>query len=61
MQRPGWAPPEVDLERPSAARVYDYFLGGSHNVAVDRAMGDRAMGDRAIAAWPDLLAGRGSP
>ncbi|MGH3679798.1 MAG: SAM-dependent methyltransferase [Natronosporangium sp.] len=36
MQRPGWAPAAIDLERPSVARMYDYFLGGSHNFAVDR-------------------------
>jgi S-adenosyl methyltransferase len=36
MQRPNWAPAEVDMDRPSAARVYDYFLGGAHNFAVDR-------------------------
>ena len=29
-------PTEVDLSRPSAARVYDYFLGGAHNFQVDR-------------------------
>jgi hypothetical protein len=28
----------VDLDRPSVARVYDYYLGGSHNFAVDREM-----------------------
>jgi hypothetical protein len=37
VDRPDWAPPSVDLHRPSAARVYDYFLGGAHNFAVDRA------------------------
>ncbi|MGA8116613.1 MAG: SAM-dependent methyltransferase [Actinocatenispora sp.] len=26
----------LDLERPNAARIYDYLLGGSSNVAVDR-------------------------
>jgi S-adenosyl methyltransferase len=36
MDRPTWAPAGVDLDRPSAARVYDYFLGGAHNFAVDR-------------------------
>ncbi|SRR6266536_39284 len=36
MDRPSWAPADVDLDRPSAARVYDYFLGGAHNFAVDR-------------------------
>jgi hypothetical protein len=36
MDRPSWAPADVDVDRPSAARVYDYFLGGAHNFAVDR-------------------------
>jgi hypothetical protein len=40
---------EIDLHRPNAARVYDYYLGGSHNFAVDREMGERA-----IALWPEL-------
>lgn len=40
---------EVDLTRPSAARVYDYYLGGAHNFAVDREMAEQAMG-----MWPDL-------
>jgi hypothetical protein len=39
--RPTWAPPEIDLSRPSAARVYDYLLGGSHNFAADRDFADR--------------------
>lgn len=39
MDRPGWAPADVDIERPSIARVYDYYLGGSHNFAVDRDLG----------------------
>ena len=37
MDRPSWAPTEVDVTRPSVARVYDYYLGGSHNFASDRA------------------------
>ncbi len=24
------------MDRPSSARIYDYFLGGSHNCPVDR-------------------------
>jgi hypothetical protein len=36
VERPGWAPHDVDLDRPSAARVYDYFLGGAHHFDVDR-------------------------
>jgi S-adenosyl methyltransferase len=40
MERPGWAPAEIDLDRPSGARVYDYFLGGAHNFAVDRQLAE---------------------
>ena len=38
-----WAPHDIDLERPSVARMYDYLLGGAHNFAVDRAAVDRAV------------------
>ena len=31
-----WAPPGIDTGRASIARVYDYWLGGTHNFAVDR-------------------------
>ncbi|MEC3957039.1 SAM-dependent methyltransferase [Nocardia sp. CDC153] len=41
--RPEWAPLTVDLDRPSAARVWDYYLGGSHNFQVDRALARQAM------------------
>jgi hypothetical protein len=40
MDRPDWAPDSIDTERPSGARVYDYFLGGAHNFEVDRALAD---------------------
>jgi hypothetical protein len=33
--------PAVDPEVPNAARMYDYYLGGSHNFAADRAAADR--------------------
>jgi hypothetical protein len=33
--------PAVDPEVPNAARMYDYFLGGSHNFAADRATAER--------------------
>ncbi|WP_373293111.1 SAM-dependent methyltransferase, partial [Saccharothrix coeruleofusca] len=36
MEQASWVPASVDLDRPSAARMYDYYLGGSHNFAVDR-------------------------
>ena len=47
--RPVWAPREVDIDRPSAARMYDYYLGGSHNFAVDRELAREAVDD-----WPAL-------
>ncbi|HZP52211.1 SAM-dependent methyltransferase [Actinocrinis sp.] len=47
-QRPSWAPDEVDIERPAPARMYDYYLGGSHNFAADRELAEQAM-----AVWPD--------
>ncbi|MCW6003699.1 SAM-dependent methyltransferase [Micromonospora sp. CPCC 205371] len=43
MDRPAWAPPEVDLDRPSPARIYDYMLGGLHNFAVDRQMAEQVI------------------
>ena len=33
--------PGIDMTRPSVARVYDYWLGGKDNVAVDREMAAR--------------------
>ncbi|MGM1064744.1 SAM-dependent methyltransferase [Saccharothrix sp. Mg75] len=45
MERPDWAPGDIDLGRPSIARVYDYWLGGAHNFAVDRAVADRVLAD----------------
>lgn len=35
-------PTGIDPNRPSAARIYDAFLGGTHNFAADRAVADRA-------------------
>lgn len=35
-----WIPDEIDVAVPSAARVYDYLLGGGHNFAADRALGE---------------------
>jgi SAM-dependent methyltransferase len=43
VERPVWAPPEVALDRPSPARIYDYMLGGSHNFAVDRQMAEMVL------------------
>ena len=46
--RPAWAPDVIDLETPSAARMYDYYLGGSHNFAADRRLAEAA-----LRAWPE--------
>jgi hypothetical protein len=32
--------PQIDLTKPSIARVYDYWLGGKDHFAADRALGD---------------------
>lgn len=37
---PAWAPDAVDIETPSAARMYDYYLDGSHNFAADRVLAE---------------------
>jgi S-adenosyl methyltransferase len=37
-----WIPPDIDLDVPSAARVYDVFLDGGHNFAADRAFAAKA-------------------
>ncbi|HUL24229.1 MAG TPA: SAM-dependent methyltransferase [Streptosporangiaceae bacterium] len=42
-------PPGVDPTIPSPARLYDYYLGGTHNFPADRAAAKRI-----IAAMPDL-------
>lgn len=37
-------PPEgVDLQKPSIARIYDYYLGGTASWAIDREFGDKAI------------------
>ncbi|MBM7169913.1 SAM-dependent methyltransferase [Streptomyces sp. G44] len=43
MERPAWAPLGIDISMPSVSRIYDYYLGGSHNFEVDREAGRRAM------------------
>jgi S-adenosyl methyltransferase len=36
-----WVPEGLDLDRPSAARIYDYLLGGAHNFAHDRELAEK--------------------
>ncbi|GGY40816.1 hypothetical protein JI76_29960 [Streptomyces anulatus] len=38
-----WIPEDTDRERASAARAYDYLLGGSHHFEADRALGDQVL------------------
>lgn len=47
--RPSWAPADIPLDRPSFARMYDYYLNGNHNFEVDRRAADEA-----IAFYPDI-------
>jgi S-adenosyl methyltransferase len=47
-------PPGVDVTRPSPARLYDYYLGGTNNFAVDREAAEQiraSMPELADAAW----------
>ncbi len=44
-----WVPDEVPLDRPNVARMWDYFLGGAHNFAIDREAAEQA-----IKLYPDL-------
>lgn len=37
--------PEIDTSLPSHARIWNHWLGGMHNFAVDRAAGDRLAAD----------------
>jgi len=46
---PSWTLAHDQLDRPSVARMYDYYLGGGHNFAVDRQAAQRA-----IAIYPDF-------
>ena len=41
----------MDIERPSAARMYDFYLGGSCHFAADRALAEEV-----VRTWPDMPA-----
>lgn len=41
--------PTIDMTRPHAARMYDYYLGGKDHFAIDRETAERA-----IASWPGV-------
>ena len=42
MSRDGRSTGDPDVTRPNSARMYDYFLGGAQNFAVDREAADQA-------------------
>lgn len=42
-ERPNWAPESIDLDRPNAARIYDYLLGGAANFEQDRIFADKLL------------------
>lgn len=44
MTDPNRLPSDVDLQKASAARCYDYYLGGSHNFEVDRELARKVEG-----------------
>ncbi len=41
--------PYLGMDRASPSRMYDYFLGGSHNFAVDREKAEQV-----LAVYPDI-------
>jgi hypothetical protein len=49
MNQSNWVPAEVPLDRPNVARMYDYFLGGGHNFAIDREAAEQL-----FKLYPDL-------
>ena len=49
---PSWVPPGVDTKRANVARVYDYWLGGSHNFLADQDVARAIM-----AVEPNMRAG----
>lgn len=49
MSQVSWTSPDISPDIPSVARMYDYYLGGFHNFAVDRQAAERA-----LAIYPGL-------
>ena len=41
MSEPPWASADVPPDKPNAARMYDYLLGGYHNFAIDRSAAEQ--------------------
>lgn len=47
-----WSMEQIPEDRPNSARMYDYFLGGHHNFAADRAAAERVR-----TVYPDVIRG----
>ncbi|WP_337820528.1 SAM-dependent methyltransferase [Amycolatopsis sp. A1MSW2902] len=45
LEHESFPPPGIDLSRPSVARVYDYYLGGTANWEIDRQFAGRMLRD----------------
>jgi hypothetical protein len=50
MTQERWIPPEIPLDKPNAARIYDYLLGGYHNFEQDRTVAEQM-----VQIYPDLF------
>lgn len=50
MTQERWIPPEIPLDKPNPARIYDYLLGGYHNFEQDRAVAEQM-----VQIYPDLF------
>lgn len=50
-----WLPDPTEMEKPSAARIYDFLLGGGHNFAVDRQLAERTLAAHPYARDTALL------
>lgn len=42
---------DLDVSRPNSARVYDWFIGGTHHYAIDREHGKKCLETLPTAAW----------
>ena len=52
MTNPDNTPNNVSMDRPNVARMYDYFLGGSHNFIIDRKAAEHV-----LSVYPEAILG----
>jgi hypothetical protein len=53
MDTEDWVSPGIDVDRPSAARIYDYHLDGGHNFRADRHLAEQTLA--IYPQWPLLI------